>query len=275
MRLPLPEPDAAADRDLLVEAAKAAGKAIEKLYKTEVKTWSKGAAGPVTEADLAANAILLERLRPARPDYGWLSEETPDTDDRLTRRRVFVIDPLDGTRAFIAHTPDFCVACAVVEDGAVTAAAVFNPMMGEMYAAARGHGATLNGKPIKVSDRTALEGAKMIGAAGFYADRRWPIPWPQVEARKVNALAYRLALIASGRYDGVVALGYKHEWDIAAGALLVAEAGGRITTPWGEGLCFNQETPRLAGVAASGPGLHPLLIERAEKTPHPSSFPQS
>jgi len=192
--------------------------------------------------------------------------------ERRGAQRVFIIDPLDGTAAFIKGDPEFCVSIGLVEFGEPIAGVVYNPVRDEMFAARRGGGATLNGEAITVTDRSAVEGARLIGSAAFYGDHRWPTPWPSLIATKVPAMAYRLALVAAGRHDGVVALGYKHEWDLAAGALIVTEAGGRIGDPFGGAFRFNQAEPRLPGTVAAGPALYPLLIERVQGTPHPSVF---
>lgn len=267
-----PLPDFDDDLALLIEAGRAAGALLAAHFGARVKTWSKGAAGPVTEVDLAADALLKAHLRDARPDYGWLSEETADTPDRLAADCLFIVDPLDGTKSFLEGKPDFCVSLAVAEHGEVMAGVVYNPIHDELYAARRGGGATLNGAPTRVTTRDALPGARLIGSAGFYRDKRWPQPWPEVEATDVHALAYRLALVSAGAHDGMVALGYKNDWDVAAGALLVAEAGGRVTDPFGAPYLFNQPQPRQAGAVASGSALHPLLIERVRRTPHPATF---
>lgn len=267
-----PLPDFDDDLALLIDAGRAAGALLAAHFGARVKTWSKGAAGPVTEVDLAADALLKTQLRGARPGYGWLSEETADTPDRLTATRLFIVDPLDGTKSFIEGKPDFCVSLAIAERGAVTAGVVYNPIHDELFAARRGGGATLNGAPVRVTSRTDLAGARMIGSRGFYGDKRWPEPWPEVEAENVHAMAYRLALVSAGVHDGMVALGFKNDWDVAAGALLVTEAGGCVTDPFGAAYVFNQPQPRQAGAVASGSALHPLLIDRVRRTPHPATF---
>lgn len=260
------------DLALLRAAALAAGPLLRESFGAKVRTWSKGAAGPVTEIDIAVNVMLREILMSARPDYGWLSEESPDDDKRLSKKRVFVLDPLDGTVAFIKKLPDFCVAVAVVEDGAPVAGVVYAPVPEELFAAAKGHGATLNGETIHVSDRSALEGCRMIGPKDLFEHPRWSPPWPAMDIVKRNAIAYRLAQVAAGLGDATIGLGFKQEWDIAAGVLLVREAGGVITDPWGADPGFNSADPRWPGVVASGPALHPLLIARTHTTPHPSLF---
>ncbi|MFZ4071155.1 MAG: 3'(2'),5'-bisphosphate nucleotidase CysQ [Caulobacterales bacterium] len=265
-------PSPASDRDLLVDAAAEVGALLERGFGNHGDVRSKGAAGPVTDIDMAADALLKERLRAARPNYGWLSEETVDTPERLSHRRAFVVDPLDGTRAFIQGEDDFCTSLAVVEDGQPIAAAIYAPLRKTMYAAARGAGTTCNSAAVRASDRAELEGARLIGKPAMFADRRWNPAWPEVRASHINAIALRLALVAAGDFDGVFALGFKSEWDIAAGALLISEAGGVITDPWGEALRFNQTDPRAPGAVAAGPALHAVLIEQLKNVPHPSRW---
>jgi myo-inositol-1(or 4)-monophosphatase len=265
-------PSPASDRDLLVAAAREVGALLERGFGNHGDVRSKGAAGPVTDIDMAADALLKERLRAARPDYGWLSEETVDSPERLNHRRAFVVDPLDGTSAFIQGLDDFCTSLAVVEDGRPIAAAIFAPLRRKMYAAAEGAGTTCNEAPVATTDRAELAGARLIGKPGMFADRRWNPPWPEVRASHINAIALRLAMVAAGAFDGVFALGFKSEWDTAAGALLVSEAGGVITDPWGAPLRFNQLDPRAPGAVAAGPVLHAMLIEQLRNVPHPSRW---
>lgn len=265
-----PSPDA--DLRVLTAAAAEACALLRSRYGDPVQTWSKGEAGPVTEVDLAVDRLLRERLSAARPDYGWLSEETADDPARLGKARVFIVDPLDGTLAYLKRAPEFATALAVVEAGTPIAAVVANPITGEVFAAARGRGATLNGAPLRVSDRAELEDAHLIGKPEWYRDPRWAQPWPNLRLTHINALTYRLALVGAGAFDGVVALGFKNDWDIAPGALIVTEAGGCVSDPWGAPLRFNQPEHRVPGAVAAGPRLHPLLIERLEFTPHPAQW---
>src|SRR5437660_1447580 len=146
--------DNANDQALLIAAVREAGAIALKAFRTKVRAWEKQGGTPVSDADIAVNQHLQRRLGEARPDYGWLSEETEDDQTRLEKRRVWVVDPIDGTRAFLAGTPHFCQAVALVEDGRPILAALFNPATDEFFEAAVGNGATLNGKPIRVSDRS-------------------------------------------------------------------------------------------------------------------------
>ena len=264
--------DFAADLSLMTQAARAGGALIRKAFGESVETWSKGAAGPVTAVDFAANEAIEAILRPARPDYGWLSEEGPDDPTRLDRERTFIVDPLDGTQAFLDHTPECAVSIGLSVNGAAVVGVVYNPITEEMFTGVVGEGAFCNGKPLRVSDRAVLEGATLIGKENWFRQAHWTPPWPPVNAVFKASLAYRLALVAAGRADGSVFLGYKHDWDIAGGAALVLAAGGVVSDPWRAALSFNGALPRNPGVIAAGPSLHPLLCDQVFSTPHPKDW---
>lgn len=271
MTSPSPGSDAArADLALLKEAARAGGAVLRDAFGRKVKRWSKPGGSPVTEIDLAANDVIVSRLRAARPDYGWLSEEGPDDPARVSRKRAFIVDPLDGTTSFLNGKAEFAVAIALVEDGAAIAGIVYNPVTEELYEAAHGGGAFLNGAPIKASSAQTLEQANILAPKAMLVGHAWARPWPQaMRVSQRGALTLRLALVAAGAFDGAASLGFKNEWDIAAGAILIEEAGGRISDPWGKPFAFNQVDPRVPGMVAAGAQLHPLLIERLRETPHP------
>lgn len=252
--------DLAADLRLLTDAARASGKIACGFFKSDPQVWDKGGdAGPVTEADLAVNAMLLETLRAARPDYGWLSEETEDGTARLHTQTQFVVDPIDGTRAFIEGAAHWSHSLAIVSDGRPVVAAVYLPIKDLMFTATLGGGATLNGVPINVSQTDQLNGARVLSNKANFADKYWKNGAPDgVERTFRPSLAYRLALVAEGRHDAMITLRPTWEWDIAAGALLVTEAGGVVTEPGGAELQFNNPHPQVAGVVAGGP-IAPLL----------------
>jgi myo-inositol-1(or 4)-monophosphatase len=260
---------AASDLPLLEAAAREAGAIARAAFRTKVETWSKGAAGPVTEVDLAINDMLNTRLRPQRPDYGWLSEETADNPDRLSRDRVWVIDPIDGTQAFIDGEPQFTIAIGVTEKGRAVSGAIYNPITDEMYLGADGAAATLNGEPIGPSKRDKLEGANVIAYKRLFADSKWPRPWPELKYGARHSIALRLALVAAGKFDATVLFGMKNVWDVAAGAAILQAAGAQCTDPWGAPLDFNRADPRVPGVVAAGPALHALLIERTTDAADP------
>ncbi len=237
------------------------------------ETWNKASGGPVTEADLAVNRLCLARLSAARPGYGWLSEETLDDPGARSQSRIWVVDPIDGTKAYMRGGDDWSIGLAVIEDGEPVAGAIYAPALGRMYAARRGAGARLNGEPIRTSTRAAEAGLRLIANEGVVSHPGWPEPWPEVVlARpKPNSTLLRLALVASGDWDAALVLGEKADWDIAAGALLISEAGGRATEHTGAPLRFNQTVPAQPSVVASGKGVHDLLVRRAGivKVPDP------
>ncbi|MGD9981434.1 MAG: inositol monophosphatase family protein [Hyphomonadaceae bacterium] len=256
---------AASELDLLEAAAREAGTMARELSLKPLEIESKGEAGPVTNVDKAVDAMLELKLLSKRPDYGWLSEETPDNPDyRIGKERTFMLDPIDGTAALIGKVPQWTVCIGLVEGDRAFAGAIYNPMTDEMFSGAIGHGAFFNGRPVKTTEIGHLEGARMIGQKSRFSDKRWPAPWPKMDIIERQSIAYRLALTAAGMGDATLLFGWKHDWDIAAGAAIVEAAGGRVTDLWGEALKFNGEIPRVPGVAAAGANLHPLLIERTQ-----------
>jgi myo-inositol-1(or 4)-monophosphatase len=261
---------AASDLALLEAAAREAGALARELMAKPLEIQSKGAAGPVTNVDFAVDALLEERLLGARPDYGWLSEETPDDPARrVGKAHTFMLDPIDGTAALIGKVPQWTISIGIVEGERAFAGAIYNPMTDELFLGARDLGATLNGKPVKVSARDKLEGAVMIGQRSRFNNSRWKSPWPKMDIVERQSIAYRMALVAAGQGDAALLFGWKHEWDIAAGAAICEAAGGVVTDLWGEPLTFNQQIARAPGVALSGAPLHPLLIERTRAWPDP------
>lgn len=252
------------DLSLLVDAALRAGDIAKGFFQKTPKSWDKAdGAGPVTEADLAVNAMLEDRLRTARPDYGWLSEESTDDDARLSKEHVFIIDPIDGTRSFIEGAKTWAHSLAIARDGEVTAAVILLPMRDLLYTAERGNGAQLNGAPIAASAQSTLNAAQVLATKPTLDARHWQAGTPPDFKRHHRpSLAYRLALIAEGKFDAMLTLRPSWEWDIAAGALITTEAGGVISNKIGERLRFNGADPRLNGVVAAGAMLHPTLIPK-------------
>lgn len=252
------------DLELLQRAAEAAGEIALGYFKQDIQSWEKDAgAGPVTEADLAVNAALEESLRGARPDYGWLSEESLDSADRQSNARVFIIDPIDGTRSFMSGARTWAHSLAIVEHGRTVAAVVFLPALDKLYTAERGRGAALNGTALAASQQGDTEQADVLAARPTLEAKHWKSGSPPAFARHHRpSLAYRLSLVAEGRYDAMLTLRPSWEWDIAAGALLAEEAGGRVTDKTGAALRFNNPDPRLNGVLAAGANLHAPLLDR-------------
>lgn len=260
----MPGPDPyAADLALLTEAAKGAGEIATRHFKRAPKVWDKGdGQGPVSEADLEVNDFLHATLLAARPDYGWMSEESDPLSDlsRLSSRSTFVIDPIDGTRTFIAGQPGFAHALAVVHDGVPMASVVFLPALGLTYTARRGGGATLNGAPISASQHIGPQSATILAARAALDPSNWPGGLPDLERHFRPSLAWRLALIGEGRFDAMLTVRDAWDWDIASAALIATEAGAQVTDRFGAPLRFNSSLARNKGVVAANPRLHTTLL---------------
>ena len=256
--------DAAAheDRALLGEVGRAAGRRALDRRARGLQIQRKADGSPVTDGDLAVDALLRRELLAARPHYGWLSEETPDGSARLTAGRLFIVDPIDGTTAYVKGKPWFAVSVAVVEAGRPTAGVVFAPALDELYAAARGSGASCNGDAIHASAAERLEDCAMLAPAAAFDDPRWGEPWPAMRVGQRSALAYRMAVVACGRFDAAMSLGWKNDWDIAAGDLIAREAGAVSCDQNGRPLVFNTPRARNAGLVCAARALAPLILER-------------
>ncbi|MBL4915776.1 3'(2'),5'-bisphosphate nucleotidase CysQ [Szabonella alba] len=242
-------------------AARAAGAVALRYWKGDYAIRDKGLGeGPVTEADLAVDRCLSDILRAARPDYGWLSEESAEHDARGATWRIFVVDPIDGTRAFIAGEESFAISLAVVEDGRVVTGVVYLPARDRLYAAVAGGIATRDGQPVLASAQAGVPGARILTSRANLRPEEWPGGVPDLRTGFRPSLAYRLCLVAEGRYDGMLMLRPTWDWDIAAGALIAERAGAVVTDGAGQGLVFNGSDPRNAGVIAAAPGLHADLM---------------
>ena len=250
------------DLALLVRAAHSAGRIALRFWKRNPKVWDKGDEGPVTEADHAVNAELHAILRDARPDYGWLSEETPDSAERLSRDHVFVLDPIDGTRAFIAGEDSFSHSLAIVRGGRVVAGVVFLPALDRLFTAQETGPACLNGAPIAASAIAGFEGATLLTPAANLKPEHWRNGVPDVKRAFRASVAYRLALVGQGRFDGMLSFRQGWEWDIAAGSLIAARAGARVTDRHGADLRFNTANAKADGLIAAAPGLHRAILDR-------------
>jgi myo-inositol-1(or 4)-monophosphatase len=255
-------PELAQDFDLIRQAARDAARLALNFRNRPLVRERKADGTTVTEADKEVDRLLAARLGMARPSYGWLSEESAEHEARLGCRRVWIIDPIDGTRDFINGGDSWTVALCLVEDGSPVLAAAVNPVREEFFEARLGMGAFLNGRRIFVTDRRELSGARIAVSATSLAKGTWRPPWPGAIAVGANSIIYRLALVASGRADASFALNPKWEWDIAAGALLVSEAGGVVTSLSGAPLTFNSPEAKSGGFVAAAPELHRILAER-------------
>jgi len=249
---------------LAVSAAREAGALAMTYFGADYAKWDKGKNNPVTEADVAVDQMLRQRLQAFSPGYGWLSEESVDDNSRRTARRVWVVDPIDGTRAFIRGQPHFAVSIALLEDNRPVSAVIFNPATDELFEASEGRSTLLNGAKVQVSAKGELQDARMLAAQGLFQHKRWTNPWPSMHVESRNSIAYQVALTAAGHFDGCMNLWGAYDWDLAAADLILRAAGGHITDHTGAALRFNQETPRHPSIVAANPALHGLLLGRLE-----------
>ncbi len=255
--------DARAACDLLASAVREAGALALEYFnpgaRTSAKVVTKAGGSPVTDADLAADSLLKRRLLDALPDAGWLSEETIDDFERLARRRLFVVDPIDGTRAFVTGDPRWAVSAALIVDERPIAGVVYAPALDETFVAARGLGATLNGDALAAfggwppraaaGPKRTIEGiAERLGASAEVIPR-------------VPSLAYRLCMVARGAIDFAVAAENSHDWDIAAADVLLEEAGARLIDASGERLGYNARQVRRGALLAAPDAAAPRLLE--------------
>lgn len=247
---------------LLTEAAREAGALAMTFFRegshTTATVHAKLGGSPVTDADYAVDRMLHERLTGALPNAGWLSEETADSAERLSRRDVLVIDPIDGTRAFVSGIPTWAVSVALVTGERPVAGVVYAPALDRLYAATLDHAATCDGAPITVSSRAGLAGARVAGPANYVTPIATRGNLTYVE--KVPSLACRFAFLAEGRFDVAIASSNAHDWDLAAADLILERAGGSLTGADGRKLCYNRAMPRHPPLFGSSLSLHPALL---------------
>lgn len=244
--------------EFAVEATRRAGDLILSYFQKSFQVREKGKDNPVTSADLAADAFLREAFAKRFPKDGWLSEETADDRRRLLCRRIWVVDPLDGTKEFVRGLPEFALSVALVEDGRPILAVVFNPSIGQLFYAQAGTGAFRNGTLARVSAR------KKFANACLLSSRSEQVQFRSLEdhcrIRRLGSIAYKLALVASGEADITLSFRPKNEWDVCAGTLLIQESGGVITDLQGDGFQFNKEAPLVRNVVAATPSVHAQAV---------------
>jgi myo-inositol-1(or 4)-monophosphatase len=241
-------------------AAQAAGAIIRSLYSAQYTVDYKGKDSPVTVADRDANQKIHELLQGEFPHYGWLSEETVDSPTRLSYQRVWVVDPLDGTKEFIQKIPEFAVSVALVEKGIPIFGVIYNPLQDQLFWAVRGQGAWLGDRRLLVSSTTQLASATILSSRSETKRGEWAEFESLFRTRPMGSIAYKLAVIALAEADATFTLVPKNEWDICAGALLVEEAGGKVTHLNGQPVLFNQPRTLLQGLVSSNGALHAQLL---------------
>ncbi len=256
------------DSALLVAAVREAGALAHALFRTDVKNWTKGASSPVSDADIAVNDLLEERLRSATPDYGWLSEESADDPARLGKHRVWIVDPIDGTRGYLAGKEDWCVSVALVENEHPLLAAVFVPVSDEFFFAARGQGATCNGVALHATSGTGLDFSRVAGPKPL-VERLRKTAEEVVLHPRIGSLALRLCRVADGRLDAAFAGGQSRDWDLAAADLIVHEADGNMTALSGDAILYNRPEVTHGVLVAAGRDRHAEIIEHFRSRPLP------
>jgi len=251
---------------LAKKAARAAGEILRGHWRRGgYEIGSKGHDNPVTAADLEADRAIKKMLRDPFPGYGWLSEETADNAERLKCRRVWIVDPLDGTKEFIKGIPEFAVAIALIEDGVPVLGVTYNPVKRETYWAMRGAGCYLNKRRVRVTRTRTLKRATVLASRSETARGEWQMFRGMLNARPTGSVAYKLALVAAGKGDATFTRSPKSEWDIASGAALVIEAGGTITDIKGREIRFNRRNVQLDGLIADNTILHAALMKVASR----------
>ena len=253
------ETDLAPDLDLAIRLANATAPLALVHYHGAEDWWEKSKGNPVSRADLEVDAYLRNALAVARPEDGWLSEETTDTPVRLTRSRVWIVDPIDGTRDFVKGRTGWAISIALIENGLPIVAALAAPARNQLFTAAKGQGAYLNGHPLRIPPsaptlRLPMEQNNLT--ASF-----WPAPWPNgIAVEKPNSLALRMAKLAAGEADAWIEGRTINEWDVAASALIVTEAGGTVTDRHGLPVAFNKPDPIITGLVTATPAQHGLAL---------------
>jgi myo-inositol-1(or 4)-monophosphatase len=254
----LPASERAEIAAALGQAVRDAGDLALTTFNSALKHWTKGKDSPVSEADIAVDHLLRERLLKIAPDAGWLSEETDDDRSRLDKARVWVVDPIDGTRAYIAGLLDWTISAALVESGRPVIAALFAPAENEFFSAVVKEGATCNGQRLQASDDGSLDGARISGPRRITEQLTAAVP-SVIALPRVHSLALRFARVAQGRLDAALSGANSHDWDLAAADLLVHEAAGVLTTFAGERILYNRVEPIHGPLLAAGRSRHRAL----------------
>jgi myo-inositol-1(or 4)-monophosphatase len=252
------------DVDLLKAALTRASAVAMQFYRSDVEKQQKPDGSLVTAGDLAVNDALHEMLTSARPDYGWLSEEGPDDPARLTRQRCWILDPIDGTRSFADMRHEWCIGLCLCENGKPIVAGVIQPTRHLLYLAERGKGATCNGETLHMSDAPDLNRARLAARS----QARQKLEGSGIEPVNMSHTPQitRLAMLAGSEVDIVLSFGPKHDWDIAPGALLVTEAGGKISDEQGHEMIFGRNDPKQNGLVAAGTARHAAVMSYLERT---------
>jgi len=247
--------------DLIEDLTREAGEIALNFYRRDPEVWTKGDDSPVSEADLAVDSFLKKTLLANHPGFGWISEESASGPDRTSEGPIFVVDPIDGTRAFVAGQPNWAISVGVISEARPVAAVLYCPVLDELYRAEKGEGAEMNGEAITVNDAKSAFSAKAAGPKTLLNDKEFFDL--SLDLQPYNpSLAYRLALVADGRLGLSISKGNAHDWDLAAADLLVNEAGGRLSGTDGKDLQYNEGTLAHPALVCAPTGYHDDLCDR-------------
>lgn len=248
-----------------VEAAKLAGDHIKKIYNSSFTVEYKSKEQPITEADRGSNEIIKSIIDKNFPLDGWLSEETLDTADRLQKKRVWIIDPLDGTKEFISHVPEFAVSIGLSVDGKSVVGVIYNPITDELLAGALGHGATLNNKTIHVTSNTSLNTSRILASRSELARNEWKPFEGEFEIIPSGGMAHKIATVAAGKATASFSLSPKNEWDFCGGTIIIEEAGGQIGQKDGTPFTFNKANPLTQNIVYGPKTIFAELVKKLER----------
>jgi myo-inositol-1(or 4)-monophosphatase len=255
------------DAALLADTVRQAGALALSLFRTELKSWTKGASSPVSEADIRVNDLIESRLRSATPEYGWLSEESADDEARLEKHLVWIVDPIDGTRGYLAGREDWCVSVALVDNAKPLLAAVFAPASDEFFFAVRGRGATCNDVPVYATSGTELDFSRMAGPKPLVERLSSQRSGEIILHPRIGSLALRLCRVAQGSLDAAFAGGQSRDWDLAAANLIVQEANGSMTALSGDTILYNRREVTHGVLVAAGRDRHASIVEHFRNRP--------
>lgn len=251
------------DYELLINAVQKAGTIAKEFFGKTKKQWKKNLGEPVSEVDIKINQFLKKRLLKNGSEYGWLSEESPDNMERLQKRKVWVIDPIDGTRAYLKNKPEYSISAALLVNNKPTIGVVFNPQTGEFFHALAGKGAKEGKKKIKVSNLDRLKESKIYISQQEVSKLQHITKPLQFRVQSISSIAYKLSLVAMGSGDAAISVSKKSDWDIAAAHVIIEEAGGYLTQINGERISYNQKNVEHETIVAANPKLHEKIIRYA------------
>ena len=247
---------------IIRELIKESGKIALKWFKNKPSVWKKDDGTVVSEADIESDNFLKSEFKKKIPNIGWLSEENKDDYSRLRHDKVLIVDPIDGTKSFLNGKDDFCISIALIKSGRPISAVILNPINKELFEAEKNKGSWLNLKKIYTSKTSKLENSKMCAFKPMFSHPAWKSPWPRMLIENKNSIAYRMALVSNGRFDSMMALNTKSDWDVAAGDLIINEAGGKVTDHKGNQLLYNLKNTSKKSIIGTCMSLHDKILER-------------